>query len=100
VPAPDAVVARFVGLPLSFGYRVSSTLLKAPTTSLVSSAGTFRFILATGGDLHLLRPGAWTGYSAPFAPSSIGWLALTGAGVPPGTGRYEVDFYSLRVARS
>jgi hypothetical protein len=98
-PAGDAVVARFEDLPLSIGYKLSAVLFKPPTASIATSAGRYRFIIGTAADLHLLRPSSSTAYSAPFAPPSIAWFDLTGAGVHPGLGRYEVDFYSVRVGR-
>jgi hypothetical protein len=97
-PPGSAVVARFVGLPLSISYKVSSILWKPPLAHLATSAGTFRFIVGTAGDLHLLRPSSTTGYSAPFEPASLDWFALDGAGVKPGSGRYQVMFYDVGVA--
>jgi hypothetical protein len=91
------VVARIFQLPLSLGYQVSSVLLKPPIAYVDSSAGSFRFIVPTAGDLHLLRPSASIGYSARFAPPIVDSFDLTGAGVKPGTGRCQVDFYSLPV---
>jgi hypothetical protein len=97
VPTGDAVVARFLDVPLSVGYKVSSVLLKPPTASIDTSAGRLRFIIATAGDLHLLRPSSSIGYSAPFTPPVLDSFALTGAGVHPGARRYEVEFYTLPV---
>jgi hypothetical protein len=97
-PPGHAVVARFVRLPLSISYKASSILWKPPLTHLATSAGTFRFIVGTAGDLHLLRPSSTTGYSPPFEPASLDWIALDGAGVKSGSGRYQVLFYDLEVA--
>ena len=97
-PPGHAVVARFVRLPLSISYKVSSILWKPSLTRLATSAGTFRFIVGTAGDLHLLRPSSTTGYSSPFEPASLDWIALDGAGVKPDSGRYQVMFYDVGVA--
>jgi hypothetical protein len=96
-PAGDAVVARFVQLPLSLGYQVSALALKPPVTSLVTPAATYRFVVPTAGDLHVLRPAPAIGYSAPYGPTAISSFDLTGAGVAPGSGRYEVEFYAMAV---
>jgi len=96
-PAGDAVVARFVQLPLSLGYKVSALALKPPTASFVTPATTYRFVISTAGDLHVLRPARSIGYSAPYGPSAINSFALTGAGVAPRSGRYEVEFYAMAV---
>jgi hypothetical protein len=96
-PAGDAVVARLVQLPLSLSYKVSALVLKPPVASFVTPAATYRFVLPTAGDLHVLRPAAAIGYSAPYGPSAIGSFDLTGAGVTPGSGRYEVEFYAMAV---
>ena len=94
--AGDAVVARFVNLPLSLGYKVSSILLKPPTTSIATNAGTYRFIVGTANDLHLLRPSSSLGYSAPFRPPSLDSVELSGAGAGSGA-QFEIDFYLLKV---
>jgi hypothetical protein len=96
-PAGDAVVARFVQLPLSPGYKVSALALKSPVASFVTPAATYRFVIPTAGDLHVLRPAPAIGYSAPYDPTAIPSFDLTGAGVTPGSGRYEVEFYALAV---
>jgi hypothetical protein len=92
------LVARFTDVSLPITYTLSSILLKPPTAALASSDGTFRFILGTAGDLHLIRPSSTLGYSPPFSPASLDWFALTGAGVPAGQGHYEVTFYAMPMA--
>ena len=91
------VVARFTNLSLPIGYTLSSILLKPPTAAFETSAGTFRFIIGTAGDLHLIRPGSTLGYSPPFMPASLNWFALSGAGVPAGKGHVDITFYSLPI---
>ena len=96
-PAGDAVVARFVQLPLSLGYQVSALALKPPTASFVTPAMTYRFVVPTAGDLHVLRPAPSIGFSAPYGPPAINSFHLTGAGVRSGSGSYEVEFYAMAV---
>ncbi len=98
-PVGDAVVARFVELPLSFRYTLSSLFFRPPTVSITTSAGSYRFIVATAADLHLLRPSSTLGYSVPFSPSDLSSVGLVGGGVTQGTGRYRIDFYTMRVPR-
>jgi len=97
-PAGEAVVARFVGLPQPFGYTVSSLALKPPPASIVTSVGSFRFVVPTAGDLHLLRPSSTVGYAPAFDPSNIAWFYLAGGGVRSGAGTYSVIFYALPVS--
>jgi len=97
VPAGDALAARFIGLPLSLEYKVSSLLLKPPAADITTSLGTFRFIIGTASEFHLLRAPPSIGYSAPYEPSTINSFDLTGAGVPSGEGSYTVEFYSFDV---
>ena len=58
----------------------------------------FRFIEATAGDLHLLRPSKSIGYAPQFTPTDISSFVLTGGGLTPGSSHYVVRFYSMRVA--
>jgi hypothetical protein len=93
-----AIVARFTNLPVTVRYKLSSLLLKPPTASIDTSAGAFRFIIGTAGDLHLMRPSSTLGYSAGYVPASLNWFALRGAGVGSGQGRYDVTFYEIPMA--
>ena len=98
VAAGDVLVARFVGIPLSLQYRVSSLLFKPHGAVITTPVGRYRFIMGTASDLHILRPSPSIGYAAPFAPPTISSFVLTGAGISSGSGGYTVAFYSLPVA--
>jgi hypothetical protein len=97
-PPDEMVVARIRSLPLTIGYKISSLILKPPIVLLNSAGITYRFVTATAGDLHLLRPASSIGYTAPFMPSTVASFTLTGAGMAPGTGHYSVSFFGIRVA--
>jgi hypothetical protein len=99
-PAGSAIVARFLDVPLPLSYKVSALVLKPPVASIDTSSGSFRFIMDTAGDLHLMQPSTTTGYSAPFQPPSLSWFSLNGAGIAPGQGSYRIQFYRIRVAPS
>lgn len=96
-PNGDVVLASFGNVPLPFWYEIAAVTLKPPTMWISTSVGKFRFVEATAGDLHVVRPTSTLDYSAPYDPGTMSWLSLTGAGVPTGTGTYDVRFYEMRV---
>jgi hypothetical protein len=106
-PPGSIVTARFE-LSLPVAYHVSSIALKAPymTFSARGSGGQgfdrvpgeFRFIAATAGDLHLLRPSSSIAYSPLYRPDTVSSFVLSGGDLVPGISHYVVRFYSMPIA--
>jgi hypothetical protein len=96
-PSGTMVVAR-ISLHLPLTYKLASIVLKPPITYLSVPGARYRFVVGTADDLHLMRPASSVGYSPPFLAPSIPSFELSGGGVAPGTGRFVVSFYSIRVA--
>ena len=73
-PAPrgTAVIATFSGVGSSIAYRVENFVLKAPAIEMQTPSATYRFISATGDDLHILRWPSTLGYATAFTPPTIG----------------------------
>jgi hypothetical protein len=113
-PPGSMVTARF-GLSLPVAYDVSSIALKAPYVTFSAWGprehpaargrgfdrvllGHYRFIAATAGDLHLLRPSSSTAYSPPHGPTTVSSFVLSGGDLVPGISHYVVRFYSIPIA--
>lgn len=81
VPASDDLIASFsLSLPLS--WEIENLALKPPQICLsariagVSALRTYRFIVGTAADLHVLSPATSIHYSPPFTPPKIESLSL------------------------
>jgi hypothetical protein len=103
VGPPGTIVMARIDLSTPLVYDISGFLLKPPGmifTALGQRASdtNFRFIAATAGDLHLLRPSKSIGYAPQFTPTNISSFVLTGGGLTPGRSHYVVHFYRMRVA--
>ena len=60
---------------------------------------TYRFVPGTAGDGHVLAAPASLGYSAPFTPSPVERLEVTGGGWQPGQGQVTVTFLAVPLRR-
>jgi len=98
-PAGDAVVASF-GLPTGLGWQVESLAFKPPSVFLVADAGhqTWRFIAATGPELHVLRASANLGYSTAFVPVEVQSLRFSIKGESPSPSGITISFYEIPMA--
>lgn len=102
VPRPrrgQMVVATFI-LPSSFAASVEGLLLKPPEICMnaISSGNvrvSFRFVVGTSEDFHLLRPATTLGYSSRFSPPSIGALNFSNCGSSSEISGVHVTFYSI-----
>jgi uncharacterized membrane protein YciS (DUF1049 family) len=100
-PPGDAIVARF---QLSQGWLngLEAIAFKPPNVLMgyVSGHqhGAFRFVVATGPDLHLLQPALTLGYSGQFTPDSVSKLRFAIVGGNRSPSGVKVSFYRVRVA--
>jgi hypothetical protein len=109
VPEDRMVVATFA-IPLSIGWLVENLLFKAPSECLRTSYGrshtTWRFIVGTGPDPHVIDAPPDLGYSGQYAPIRVSRLTVAPCGSlpldPSGKihlgGKLSVTFYSMTVA--
>jgi hypothetical protein len=97
------VVASFsFGLPLLS--KIDDLLLKPPDVYLRVWSGrgrpvTYRFVIGTQADEHVLSVPATFGYSGPFVPPTVVRLELLGGGWSPGHGRVAITFRALSMSR-
>ncbi len=100
-PVGDAIVASF-GLPTGVAWQVESLALKPPNVFLVANAGhqPWRFIAATGPDLHVLRASANLGYSKAFVPVGVQDLRFSIKGESPSPSGITISFYEIPVKAS
>ena len=97
-PAGDAIVASF-GLPTGLAWQVESLLFKPPNVFLAADPGpTWRFISATGADLHVLRASRNLGYSTAFVPADVQSLTFSIKGESPSPSGITISFYEIPMA--
>ncbi len=98
-PAGDEVVASFQ-LATDFWSRLESLVYKPPNVYLAANDGqaTWRFVAATGPDLHVLRASSALGYSPPFVPAAISSLRFSIDGESRGSSGIKISFYDVPMA--
>jgi hypothetical protein len=100
-PVGDAIVARF---QLSQGWLngLEAIAFKPPNVFMgyhsSQQHGEFRFVAATGPDLHLLQPALTLDYSSRFIPNSLSRLRFWIAGRNRTQTGVKVWFYRVRVS--
>jgi hypothetical protein len=97
-PVGDAIVASF-RLPTGVAWQVESLAFKPPNVFLVANAGhqPWRFIAATGPDLHVLRASGNLGYSKAFVPFHVQDLTFSIKGESPSPSGITISFYEIAV---
>lgn len=95
-PGDDEVVASF-NLPDGLWSKLESLLYKPPNVFFTANDGkeTWRFVTATGPDMHILRTSSALGYSPAFVPLPIRNLEFSIAGAGPSTSGITVTFYAV-----
>ncbi len=98
-PPGDLVAARFQ-LALGLWWKLESLLYKPPNVFLAANNGlqNWRFVAATGPDLHILRTPSTLGYSPAFVPVHTRNLRFSINGESPGTSGVTISFYEIRLA--
>ncbi len=98
-PAGDVVVATF-SLSDDLWSRFESLLFKPPNVFLAANDGqeTWRFVAATGPDLHVLRASSTLGFSPAFVPVPTRNLRFSINGESPGTSGVTISFYEISMA--
>lgn len=95
----DAIVATF-DIPSSISWRLEGLFFKPPevcmdTVQVGGANVTYRFIVGTATDIHLLRAASTLGYSSPFVPPTIDSLQLSVCGARSNISGVKVSFYEI-----
>ncbi len=100
-PRGDSVVATF-HLSLGLGWTVQSLLFKPPKLFMGYNDGdrNWRFLAATGPDLHVLRAASTLGYSPAFAPVSVDRFRFFVDGWDGGMSGISVSFFAIPLAKA
>jgi hypothetical protein len=95
-PGGDEVVATF-NLPDSLWSKLESLVYKPPNVFFTANDGkeSWRFVTATGPDLHILRASSALGYSPAFLPVPIRNLEFSVSGEGPTLSGITVSFYAV-----
>jgi hypothetical protein len=95
-PGGDAVVATF-NLPDGLWSKLETLVFKPPNVFLTANSRkeSWRFVTATGPDLHILRASSALGYSPAFVPLPIRNLELSVSGEGPSLSGITVSFYAV-----
>ncbi len=95
-PGNDAVVASFQ-LPEGLGSKLESLIYKPPNVFMAVNNGqtTWRFVPATGPDLHVLRPSSVLGYSQPFVPLTSTRVRFAIDGESRTKSGLKISFYEI-----
>jgi hypothetical protein len=98
-PAGDAVVATFE-ISNDLWSRFESVLFKPPNVFLAANDGqeTWRFVTATGPDLHVLQASSTLGFSSAFVPVQIHNIRFSINGESPGASGITISFYEMSMA--
>ena len=98
-PAGDEVAARFQ-LANSSWSEIELFLFKPPPVSLTINGGqtTWRFIAATGPDLHVLRASSALGYSSAYVPVPTRNLRFSINGEGKSKSGIKISFYEVPMA--
>ena len=92
----DMIVVSVLQIPLSPMSRLADVLFKPPIVWVtVDGTTTYRFIGATGSDLHLAVPPAAIGYSPPFSPPIIRTVSFSVSGQGRTRGGLVIAIYSI-----
>lgn len=98
--SPGTMIVGAFQLPSSLATTLESVAYRAPQVCMNArwqgnGAYPFRFIVGSAGDLHILRPSATLGYSAPFVPLSIDAFSFSYCGSTAPIAGARVVFYSI-----
>jgi hypothetical protein len=93
-PRGDALVASF-DLHTSLWSHALETLYKPPETWIEINGRRYRFVSATAGEMHLLRPGASLGYDRAFNPLTISSFSVSIGGAARSRHAIAVTFYAM-----
>jgi hypothetical protein len=94
VQSGQMVIATFK-LRTSLLERIATLLFKPTSTSIVTDDGQrYRFIAATAGDEHIMRPPRFVGMDPAWIPKSINSFRID---VPHAAGPVVVSFYAVTV---
>jgi hypothetical protein len=88
------IIATFK-LTTSLQERIAELLFKPPSTYIVTDDGQrYRFIAATAGDQHIMRPPTSIGMNPDWTPKPINGFRID---VPHASGPVVVSFYAVTV---
>jgi hypothetical protein len=94
VQSGQMVIATFK-LPTSLQERIADLLFKPPSTYIVTDDGQrYRFIAATAGDQHIMRPPTSIGTDPDWTAKTINSFRIN---VPHASGPVAVSFYAVTV---
>jgi len=98
-PAGYAVVATFE-VSDDLWSKFESSLFKPPNVFLTANDGeeTWRFVTATGPDLHILRASSTLGFSSAFVPVQTYNIRFSINGESPGSSGITISFYEMSMA--
>jgi hypothetical protein len=102
VPAPppgDSLVAAF-HFELGPSWTVQTIFFKPPNLFMEADGGRqfWRFVAATGPDLHVLHTASTLGYSSPFVPPTVSSLRFLISGRGASSSGVSVTFYEIPVS--
>lgn len=99
----DAVIATF-SVPTPALWTIDAVVFHPPEVCVrsvqadVSGVQVNRFVVATAGDWHLLRPARTIGYSRPFMPPTFDALSFSTCGSRSPMAGVKVTFQSMAMA--
>ncbi len=96
-PRGDAVIATFQGVGSSLLYRLENLVLKARAIQMTVPGASYRFVAATGPDMHIMWAPSTLGYSPQYEPPTIGSFTLYERNLLTDGGRYRVIFYAMSI---
>jgi len=93
-PPGDEIVASF-DLADDFWSKLETFLYKPPNVFLFFNDAEWRFVPATGPDLHVLRASSGLGYAPTFVPVPAARLRFSIDGESPGNSGIRISFYEI-----